>query len=260
MNELRLMEEVRSIARAAGRAIMALYDANPTVTFKQDASPLTAADCEAHELIVAGLLGLGLRWPILSEESVQDAVAERRAWQRYWLVDPLDGTKEFLKRNGEFTVNIALIDQHEPRLGVVYGPAKDLEYWGSASLGAWRRDHAGTQRIHAATHAAAEPRVVGSRSHASPALADYLARLGPHTLTSIGSSLKICLVADGQADLYPRFGPTMEWDTAAAQAVLESAGGCMMDLSGQPLKYNSKDELVNPSFLAFADSARDWFV
>lgn len=260
MNQTVLVEELRRIGRAAGAAIMAIYPTDFAIEHKQDQSPLTAADRAAHDVIARELAALEPRWPLLSEESPASAVAERRSWNRYWLVDPLDGTREFIKRNGEFTVNIALIDAHRPVLGVVYAPVIDIEYWAAADLGAWRRSAGQTTRIHVAGHAPPVPRVVGSRSHANQALADYLARLGAHELSSIGSSLKICLVAEGRADLYPRFGPTREWDTAAAQAVLENAGGCIMDLAGRPLRCNTKDDLTNPHFLAFGDRGRNWLI
>jgi 3'(2'), 5'-bisphosphate nucleotidase len=260
MDDALLVEPLRAIARAAGTAIMAYYDSDPELRLKIDASPLTAADSAAHDVIVKALDKLEPRWPVLSEESAVADIAGRREWPCYWLVDPLDGTKEFLKHNGEFTVNIALIDGHRPRLGVVYAPARDVEYWGSAATGAWCRRGTESRAIHVTSRAPPQPRVVGSRSHGNAELTAYLARLGPHRLSSIGSSLKICLVAEGQADLYPRFGPTMEWDTAAAQAVLESAGGCMMDLAGRALRYNTKGDLKNPHFLAFGDRERDWLV
>jgi 3'(2'), 5'-bisphosphate nucleotidase len=174
-------------------------------------------------------------------------------------VDPLDGTKEFLKRNGEFTVNIALVDGHRAVLGVVYAPVLDRSYFGAVELGAWRDEAGGAPQAIAVQRTARSPlKVVGSRSHPAPELADYLAALGTHEITDMGSSLKICLVAEGAADLYPRFGPTSEWDTAAAQAILESAGGRMIDTAGRPLRYNSKDDLLNPHFLAFGDPRRDW--
>ena len=183
----------------------------------------------------------------------------RRAWSRYWLVDPLDGTKEFVKRNGEFTVNIALVEEHRAVLGAVLAPVLDRMYSGAVSLGAWRADAGGARRAIAVRKEAATPlRVVGSRSHPTPELADYLAGLPPHEITDMGSSLKICLIAEGAADVYPRLGPTSEWDTAAAQAILESAGGRMIDLADRPLRYNSKDDLLNPHFLAFGDQQRDW--
>jgi 3'(2'), 5'-bisphosphate nucleotidase len=196
---------------------------------------------------------------MLSEESAAEDLVHRRSWHQYWLVDPLDGTKEFLKRNGEFTVNIALVAGNVAVLGVVFAPALNRMYYGALGHGAWRQDGDGApQTVRARTTAAEPARVVGSRSHPSGELADYLAELGPHEIAPMGSSLKICLVAEGAADVYPRLGPTSEWDTAAAQAVLESAGGRMIDRAGRPLRYNTKDDLLNPHFLAFGDHRRDW--
>ena len=195
---------------------------------------------------------------MLSEESATSEIEARRSWQQYWLVDPLDGTREFIKRNGEFTVNIALIDGHEPVLGVVTAPVPGTSYLGAAGLGAFKQDASGERQPIEVTRPAAEPlRVVGSRSHPSPDLAALLETLGPHDIKPMGSSLKICLVAEGEADLYPRLGPTSEWDTAAAQAVLIAAGGSMMDLKGQPLTYNARESLLNPHFLALGDDIRE---
>jgi 3'(2'), 5'-bisphosphate nucleotidase len=256
----RLLDAACDIARIAGRAILEVYGRSDfAVSRKSDDSPLTEADQVAHGIISGALAKLDAGLPILSEESVPTDHAARRKWTRYWLVDPLDGTKEFLKRNGEFTVNIALVDEHRAVLGAVYAPVLDRMYSGAVALGAWRSDSGGPQKAIAARPKAASPlRVVGSRSHPSPELAAYLKGLPPHEITDMGSSLKICLVAEGAADIYPRLGPTSEWDTAAAQAILESAGGRMIDLAGQPLRYNSKDALLNPHFLAFGDQQRDW--
>ena len=255
----RLLHAVRDIAARAGAAIMTVYEAPFTVERKADDSPLTAADRAAHEIIRGGLATLRPQLPVLSEESPTGDLEGRRDWRRYWLVDPLDGTKEFVKRNGEFTVNIALVVDGRPVLGVVTAPACDLEYFGASSVGAWRRlGNTSAEPVQTARSRSGVTRVVGSRSHPSPTLAAYLERLGPHELCSMGSSLKICLVADGQADVYPRFGPTSEWDTAAAQAVLESAGGNVIDLAGRALRYNTKDTLLNPQFLAIGDNGRDW--
>lgn len=254
-----MLDQIRAIARAAGDAILEVYNSEFAVRLKDDRSPLTKADRVAHELITARLAALRPELPVLSEEGSEIEFAIRGQWQRYWLVDPLDGTKEFIKRNGEFTVNIALIDAGKPVLGVVVAPALDLEYSGSASTGAFRRAARGAREPIRVARPAADPlRVVGSRSHAGDALAGYLDALGPHVLKPMGSSLKICLVAEGAADVYPRLGPTSEWDTAAAQAVLESAGGSMIDLLGRPLVYNSKEDLLNPHFLAIGDDKRDW--
>jgi 3'(2'), 5'-bisphosphate nucleotidase len=254
----RLLDAACGLARAAGRAILDVYGRpDVAVARKSDDSPLTEADRIAHRIISDGLEALDLKLPVLSEESAPADHAARRCWERYWLVDPLDGTKEFLKRNGEFTVNIALVDEHRAVLGAVYAPVLERLYFGAIGLGAWRAD--GATRSISVQRTASEPlRVVGSRSHPTPELAAYLARLPAYTITDMGSSLKICLVAEGAADIYPRLGPTSEWDTAAAQAILESAGGRMIDLAGRPLRYNSKDDLLNPHFLAFGDQQRDW--
>jgi 3'(2'), 5'-bisphosphate nucleotidase len=254
-----LLAELCSIARAAGNTILDVYGGDISVRLKDDRSPLTDADQRSHELIAERLRHLDASLPLLSEESAPPDAAQRRAWGRYWLVDPLDGTKEFLKRNGEFTVNIALIDDHRATVGVVLAPALGLLYYGAVNAGAWcQRGERAPEPIEVRTEAATPVRIVGSRSHPSGELADYLARLGPHEIAPMGSSLKICLIADGTADLYPRFGPTSEWDTAAAQAILESAGGRMMDRVGHPLRYNTKDDLLNPHFLAFGDTRRNW--
>ena len=254
------LDAVCAVAARAGQTILEIYaHSEIAVELKDDHSPLTAADRAAHAAIRAGLAELTPKVPLLSEESAPQDLAERRSWSRYWLVDPLDGTKEFLKLNGEFTVNIALIEEHRATLGVVLAPALERSYYGAVDHGAWRRD-AGSPPLPIAVreHAAAPLEVVGSRSHPSGELAQYLNALGPHELCPMGSSLKICLIAEGAADLYPRLGPTSEWDTAAAQAILESAGGRMIDLAGRPLRYNTKGDLLNPHFLAFGDARRDW--
>ncbi len=254
----RALDAVCKIARDAGGAILEVYGRDFEVAEKADRSPLTEADEAAHRLIVRDLAKLDTSLPVLSEESPAEELVSRRSWKRYWLVDPLDGTKEFVKRNGEFTVNIALIEEHRAVLGVVLAPALDRMYYGALELGAWRHDDGGTKSIHVRSAAVSPLRVVGSRSHPSGQLAGYLQGLGPHEITPMGSSLKICLVAEGAADIYPRLGPTSEWDTAAAQAILESAGGRMIDTLGRPLRYNAKDDLLNPHFLAFGDQQRNW--
>ena len=252
-----LLEAVLEIAQAAGEAIMAVYEREFAVELKDDRSPLTEADQDAHRIIVEGLGRLSPALPVLSEESASDAFENRRKWDRFWLVDPLDGTKEFIKRNGEFTVNIALIERHAPVLGVVVAPALAAAYTGVVGTGAYKRAGDGALPIRVRRPAADPLRVVGSRSHASPELASFLEQIGPHEIKPMGSSLKICLVAEGEADLYPRLGPTSEWDTAAAQAILISAGGSMMDLTGKPLAYNTRESILNPHFVALGDDIRD---
>jgi 3'(2'), 5'-bisphosphate nucleotidase len=240
------------IVARAGAAIMRVYEAGFTVQRKEDNSPLTLADLESQRVIIEALAEMTPGIPILSEESAQAPWGERQSWRELWVVDPLDGTREFVKRNGEFTVNIALVREHEPVLGVVSAPAQGLLYWGALGVGAFSH-HRGAAQIPIHVSAPQNPlRVVGSRSHASAETAAYLTRLGPHVMRGIGSSLKFCLLAAGEADLYPRFGPTSEWDTAAGQALLEAAGGHVTRLDGHRLRYNCRDSVINGDFLAFS--------
>jgi 3'(2'), 5'-bisphosphate nucleotidase len=256
----KLLPGVLEVARAAGRAISAIYTQTDLgVETKADQSPLTAADRAAHDIIAAGLARLSGGIPVWSEESTGIDWTIRREWPEFWLVDPLDGTREFIKRNGEFTVNIALIRGHAPVLGVVHAPALQRDYYGHVGGGAFRADGDGGGRpIHVQSPAQSPLRVVGSRSHAGGSLDRLLGRLGEHTLVPMGSSLKFCLVAEGAADFYPRLGPTSEWDTAAAQAVVEAAGGAVLDLQGGPLRYNTRREVLNPFFIVLGDQRRDW--
>ena len=264
MSELRDLGELAcaccSIARRAGEAIMQVYAGDFAVERKDDNSPLTAADLAAHRTIVAGLHELAPQIPVLSEEAADEiAWPERQTWSRYFLVDPLDGTREFVKRNGEFTVNIALIENGVPVLGIVYAPVLDEMF------SAWRGGHAylhksrDDERIALRTRARGATVVVaGSRSHADPRLIGALERIGDHELVTLGSSLKFCRAAQGLADLYIRYGLTSEWDTAAGQCVLEQAGGGVTRLDGSPLRYNTKESLLNPDFIAFGDASVDW--
>jgi 3'(2'), 5'-bisphosphate nucleotidase len=257
-----LLPSVEKIAQRAGLEILDVYGTDFESRAKADASPLTEADLRAHRLILAALGQLTPDIPVLSEESVEIPFSERSQWTRYWLVDPLDGTKEFVSRNGEFTVNIALISGHRPEMGVVHIPVTDTTYSGIPGVGAWR-DTGGRGRMGITVRRVAKPplRVVGSRSHGNDALGKALAVLGPHELKPAGSSIKLCLVADGSADLYPRLGPTSEWDIAAGQAVVEAAGGQVVRLSdGRALEYNAKADILNPEFLAYGDPAcfRNW--
>jgi 3'(2'), 5'-bisphosphate nucleotidase len=257
---LQLLARVAEIARRAAGEILEVYaGAELAATAKSDASPLTAADVRAHRLIVQALRELAPEVPVLSEESVHTPFAQRSLWRRYWLVDPLDGTREFLSRNGEFTVNIAFIDGHKPALGVVHVPATDTSYRGLPGAGAWRqRGGSAADPIYVARRTASPPRVAGSRSHRGDSLDEFLARLGPHELLPLGSALKFCLIAEGGADVYPRLSPTSEWDTAAAHAVVTAAGGTVCRLDGAPLEYNAREELLNPSFVAYGPRDRDW--
>jgi len=254
-----LLEPVTALATAAGARILDIYGTAFQVDAKDDNSPLTAADLASHRAIVAGLQQLTPEIPILSEESAGIPFAERSRWQRFWLVDPLDGTKEFIKRNGEFTVNIALIEGHEPVLGVVQIPVKGLCYFATRGQGAFRQETGrAAERIAVSRLGPGPVRVVGSRSHGGKSLEEFVARLGEHTLVAIGSALKFCLVAEGKADIYPRLGLTSEWDTAAAQCIVEEAGGQVIAIGGERLAYNTKESLLNPYFLVFGDASRDW--
>jgi 3'(2'), 5'-bisphosphate nucleotidase len=254
MRNLRaLAEQLLPIVAQAGAAIMKIYDGGFTVQHKEDNSPLTLADLESQHVILEGLARITPDIPVLSEESAAAPWTERQTWRELWVVDPLDGTREFVKRNGEFTVNIALVVEHEPVLGVVSAPAQGLVYWGAKGVGAFTEHH-GAARV--GIHAAAPQRplrVVGSRSHASKETAAYLEKVAEHVMTGVGSSLKFCLLAEGKAELYPRFGPTSEWDTAAGQAVLEAAGGQVTRVDGHPMRYNCRESILNGDFIAFTD-------
>jgi 3'(2'), 5'-bisphosphate nucleotidase len=247
------------LAEAAGQEILSFYGQKAAVWEKGDSSPLTAADLASHQIIQRGLKGLASHVPLLSEESAPMDDAERLSWSTYWLVDPLDGTKEFLNRNGEFTVNIALIENQYPCFGIVHVPVHGLTYVGQGGKGAFRMDANHIKTSLSVAEIASDPlRVLGSRSHPAPDLDAYLVQQGSIVMEPVGSSLKFCRVAEGTADLYPRFGPTSEWDTAAGQAVLEAAGGRVVDLQGRRLRYNHKVSLLNPFFLAFGDLGRNW--
>ncbi len=246
-----LIEALLPVVARAGQAIMAIYDGDFAVQQKDDNSPLTLADLESQRIILQALSQLTPEIPVLSEESAQAPWSQRQGWAQLWVVDPLDGTREFVKRNGEFTVNLALILDHEPVLGIIGVPAQRRSFWGGVGLGAFvQRAGVAPERIEIS-----EPgqpvRVAGSRSHTTPQTAQYLRRLGTHELQSVGSALKFCLIAQGKADLYPRFGPTSEWDTAAGQAILEAAGGHVTRMDGHRLRYNCRESLINGDFVAF---------
>ena len=254
-----VLPDLVELARKAGDAILEVYAGDFDVTEKDDQSPLTQADLASHQIISRALAGLTPETPVLSEESADIPYETRRLWAEYWLVDPLDGTKEFINRNGEFTVNIALIRGHQPVLGVVHVPVSGVSYYGARGEGAFKREgDSAPVSISTRAPAAEKAVVVGSRSHANPMLAKCLESIGPFELVSMGSSLKFCLVAEGSADLYPRLGPTSEWDTAAAQAVVEAAGGAVVGMEGDPLPYNCKDDYLNPWFLVFGDLNANW--
>ena len=261
-----LMEDtaaaVTGIARKAGARILEVYHRGFDVHTKQDGSPVTTADQAAHELIIAELNRLAPDVPVLSEESPPAVFDERHSWSRYWLIDPLDGTKEFISRRGEFTVNIALISARQPVLGVVYTPVQELAHWAWVDGGAFRQ--AGTeqpQAIQVREYDGGVPTVVASRSHGTGNLEKFLASVnqeyGGYELISMGSALKICIVAEGRADIYPRLGPTGEWDTAAAHCVLAEAGGRLTDRDGDALLYN-KESILNPWIMASGGGSENW--
>jgi 3'(2'), 5'-bisphosphate nucleotidase len=255
-----LIEKITALAGKAGAAILEVYSGTDFgTTYKEGGSPLTRADMAANAVIVEGLRQITPDIPILSEESKAAPFETRSSWARFWMVDPLDGTKEFIKRNDEFTVNIALIDHGTPILGVVLAPALGVTYFGSSGSGggAFKTGSGSPEPISVAGYESGPVNIVASRSHGGEALERFVSRIGPVRLVPMGSSLKLCLVADGTAHIYPRFGPTMEWDTAAAHAVLEAAGGLVTDLSGRPLKYN-KEDLLNPHFMATGVPAFPW--
>lgn len=254
-----LLSEVKAIAREAGAVILGIYASNFSVQEKADKSPLTEADVAAHTIISRRLSDLSPSLPILSEEDLEGFSGPDQAG-RYWLVDPLDGTKEFIKRNGEFTVNIALIAKGRPVLGVVFAPVLDTIYFAAQGVGAFRQIGEGEgEQICVAKHDADTSwKVVGSRSHAGDSLGEVLQLLGAHEMLSMGSSLKFCMVAEGSADVYPRLGPTSLWDTAAAQCIVEQAGGRVVNLAGEPLDYGDISEVLNPFFIAHGQSDMDW--
>jgi 3'(2'), 5'-bisphosphate nucleotidase len=260
---------IEKIAIDAGKEILKIYNGSSPVevTLKADNSPLTEADCAADALITRSLQDSFPDIPILSEESIGIDYTTRQTWDRYWLVDPLDGTKEFISRNGEFTVNIALIENGDPVLGVVHVPVLGVTYSGrvGGADGAVKIDTQGIRRpISSAKMKSSKSsiRIVASRNHRGDQLdrlIDEITRsVGKTEVVSMGSSLKMCLVAEGRADFYPRLAPTCEWDTAAAHAILVAAGGQIVGLDFQPLRYNLKDSLLNPDFIAIADMGFDW--
>ena len=259
-----LIKVMCAVARDAGAAILQVYgDEDFGVQTKSDDSPLTRADLAAHNIIVEGLQKRAPGIPVLSEESDAISFAERSSWDQYFLVDPLDGTKEFINRNGEFTVNIALIEKGVPMRGVVFVPVKDVMYTGDQHEGiatVTREGETGSIQVRKLDRASLT--VVASRRHGGEALEACLSVLRENfssiDTTNMGSSLKLCLIAEGEADLYPRLAPTSEWDTAAAQAVVEAAGGKVVDVELKELRYNTKDNILNPFFYVIGDTEFDW--
>lgn len=273
-----LIEQLVDLSRRAGAAIMAIYSNKDAyqIEHKSDESPLTAADLAAHRLISAELPGL-LSLPIISEEGELPEFADRYLWENYWLVDPLDGTKEFIAGNGEFTVNIALVQRGQPLLGVVHVPASDVTYLGvldareQSSIGAFKYTQGKNRQlieVRNLTERSARQQaftVLLSHRHGTQASVDLMEIVtrnwpGPIETTNAGSSLKFCMIAEGRADFYPRLAPTSEWDTAAAQAVLDAAGGRVVQATPdlQPLVYNASNDILNPYFYALGDKNFAW--
>jgi 3'(2'), 5'-bisphosphate nucleotidase len=251
------LERLLRIASAAAAETLRFYEDSSQVTLKTDGSPVTAADHAAHDRIVEELTAWDATVPIVSEESVVPSYEERRRWRRFWLVDPLDGTKEFLARNGEFTVNVALIQDHEPVLGVIVAPALRVAYYAGHGLGAWKRTADGhCERLSPeATPRPAKIRIVESRSHPSPRLETLVQSLAPVERVRLGSSLKFCRLAEGAADLYPRLGPTMEWDVAAGDCIYRNSGP-NGTVRASTLRYN-QPSLTVPEFV-LGDCVSGW--
>lgn len=248
------LADVIKIADEASEKVLRIYQSDFKVSYKEDESPITAADVASHDIIVKGLRSLSRDIPILSEEGVPADWEERKQWRRFWLVDPIDGTKEFTQRSGEFTVNIALIEGGEPVMGVVTAPALKEAFWGVKAEGAHKRDRTGRINRIRVTEPQATKRVVASKNHMNDETRNFIKALGAHKTVQAGSSLKFCRIAEGHADIYPRMGPTSEWDTAAAHAVLLAAGGNVHTLEGRPLQYG-KENVLNPYFIA----AGNWY-
>ena len=249
-----ILPDVIKIADEASEKVLHIYQSDFKVNYKEDHSPITAADIASHDMIVKGLRQISRDIPILSEEGAEIPWEERKKWRRFWLIDPIDGTKDFTQRTGEFTVNIAMIEDGEPVMGVVTAPALKEAFWGIKGEGAHMRDRTG--RVHRIR--VAEPkdtlRVVASKNHLNDETRAFIETLGAHETVQAGSSLKFCRIAEGHADIYPRMGPTSEWDTAAAHTVLLAAGGMVQTPEGQPLVYG-KENILNPNFIA----AGNWY-
>jgi len=256
-----LREAVIALAQQAGAAIMQVYHGDTAsfeVQHKDDDSPLTRADLAAHHIIVEGLSHLTPDFPVLSEESAQIPWSLRRPWQRYWLVDPLDGTREFIKRNGEFSVNIALIENGTAVFSLIQSPVSGVVWHAERGHGAYRRSGSQQVRLTSCRPAQQPLRVVASRTHGTPGITYALAHMGEFELSRLGSALKFCKLAEGKLDAHLRMHPTQEWDTAAGQCLLEAAGGVVLTLSGKPLRYNQREQLINGDFIALGDPTLAW--
>lgn len=256
-----VINAVKKIAQEAGDAILNVYKAPEQIEVeeKSDNSPITQADLAAHDIIEKGLSELTPDIPILSEESAEIPFAERQSWSSFWLVDPLDGTKEFIARTDDFTVNIAFVSDHSPSFGLIYLPIEKVFYYGIRDLGAFKQNLGAKAESIKTSPQSSTLRVAVSRRHSSDKLKLLLQGLNDYEVIARGSSIKMCLVAEGSADLYPRLGPTSEWDTGAGQCILEAAGGGIIKADTQkPLLYNTKDSLINPGFFCVGDLQHPW--
>ena len=254
-----VLDRVVAIAEETAVGVCQIYQRDFQVEYKDDQSPLTEADLFAHETIQNELIQIEPRLPMLSEESRDIDFAQRKTWETYWLVDPLDGTREFVNKRDDFTINIALIHQQQPVLGVVYVPVIQSCYMATLGSGARKRTADGSEKtICVRDNAQGDPVIAVSISYADARTEEFLRKVGNHRLIRRGSLIKCCLIAEGKVDFYPRFGKTGEWDTAAGQCVLEEAGGALTDFNGKPLRYNTKESLINPPFVAYGPAAPDW--
>ena len=255
-----LLDKIIDIAREAGAYIKNSYDAHSSKSFetKTDGSPLTDADLGANQIIVTALAELTPTVPIISEESQSIDFKIRQNWEQYWVVDPLDGTQEYLAGNGEFTVNIALIKNHEPVLGVIMVPVTGVVYYAARGIGAYKSEDGKSHPIKSRAYDGKDTMVVTSRRHGVNRLGSVFNDLGHYRKISVGSSLKFCLIAEGRADIYPRLSPTCEWDTAAAQAIVELAGGQVITLDEKRLMYNNREQFINSSFVCIGDAQYPW--
>ena len=261
LNELLpiLLPETKRIAIEAGKKIMLIFNQDFQVDYKEDTSPVTEADLAANSYIIEELKKLSGHFPILTEEEAKLSFAERSSWETYWLVDPLDGTKEFIERENGFTVNIALIHQHKPVLGAIYAPVFETSYYACQGQGAFkeRNNEEQGKKITVRT-LTKRPILAVSRSHAKGDLLAFIENIGEHDIIRTGSSLKMCYVAEGTADLYPRLWLTSEWDTGAAHCIVNEAGGRLVQTDMTPLLYNTKDSLLNPYFFTIGGNDHDW--
>ncbi len=254
-----LIEPIRALAQDASHCILEIYNSDFSIQKKADHSPITEADMAAHDCILSGLTKLTPDIPVLSEESTGIDLEERSRWDWLWLVDPLDGTREFIKHNDEFSVNIALVHEHATVFGLILIPVSGICYFAYRQGGAFKQlPGQPVEAIHTRVVDQSSVRVASGRSYHHHPLRTYLEYMGKHNYLGVGSALKSCLVAEGKVDLYPRFGPTSEWDTAAAQIIVEEAGGGITDTFMRPLRYNARPTLINPDFFAFGDPRRDW--